>query len=168
MIHVLINELPAIGVGLGTLLLLIAAIAGGDGLRKLAFSLFLVAAVIQVLVYLSGLPTANTLQYVPGITAAGLDQHHTAALLSLIAVELLGVLGATAILSFKRKRTLSRTFLRIALLCSLATTAACGWTVYLGKDIRNSIVREQYLPHRPDAKPKWEKSEEPRKPNIVP
>jgi glucan phosphoethanolaminetransferase (alkaline phosphatase superfamily) len=168
-IHVLINELPAIGVGFGTLLLLIAAIVGGDGLRKLAFGLFVGSAVIQIVVYFSGVPAAITNQYVPGVTTVALGQHHSAALLTLIAVELLGVLGTVAILSFKKKKALSRTFLRIALLCSLATAAACGWTVYLGKDIRNAIVREQYQPHdRPDAKPHWEKSEEPSKPNIVP
>jgi len=45
-VHAVINEAPGLGIGIGTLLLLISALVGGRPLQKAAFSIFAVTGLL--------------------------------------------------------------------------------------------------------------------------
>jgi hypothetical protein len=169
-LHVAINEVPAVGIGLGVLLLLASAVVGGRGLQKTAFKLFTIASVFGLLAFLTGAPAEVALQDAPGMSRLLVEQHRNAARLAVSVTVLLGLIAFNAITSMKQGRALSRTLMTIALFVSMASIASTGWAVYSGIRVHASEVRAQYLPHNlPDVKKALPgKKETPKKPNPVP
>ena len=151
-IHATINECPAAAVGVGTGLLLISTLVGGRRLQKAAFRLFLVASVIAMLAFVSGAPAEIALHDAPGMSKALVEQHRYAARLAVSVTVVLGLIGIAAIKSMRDERALSRAFMVVGLVASLAAVISTGWAVYSGIRVRGAEVQAQYLPHnRPDV-----------------
>jgi hypothetical protein len=146
-LHVAINEAPAIGIGIGTALLFISAVAGGRGLQKTAFRLFALAAGCAIVVFISGGPAQKALEHAPGMSQQLIDEHWYAARLALIVTIVLGIVGIVAIRSMRDGRVLSRAVMLACLLACAAAVASNGWAVYSGIRLQGAEVREQYLPH---------------------
>jgi hypothetical protein len=165
-IHAVLNEVPAAGIGLGLLCLIITFAAGGNGLRKLAFELFALGSVFGILAFLSGSPTEALLASAPGMSKSLVEQHQIAARVAAFVTGLLGLIAFHGVLSLSRGRALSRMFTGLVLFVSLSAIASTGWAVYTGSRVHGAQVGAQYLPHnKPDKdnKPPGEK-ERPKKP----
>ena len=145
-IHAAINEAPAVGIGIGTALLIISAVVGGRRLQKAALRLFAFAAGVAVLVFVSGGPAQTALEHAPGISPELVEEHWYAARLALFVTVLLGLIGIGALRSIRDGRALSRTFMLVSLLACAAAVASNGWAVYSGIRVQGAEVREQYLP----------------------
>jgi len=146
-LHIAINEAPAIGIGIGTALFFISSIAGGKGLQKTAFRLFVLAAVCAVVVFVSGGPAQKALEHAPGMSQDLVDQHWYASRLALFVSTVLGVIGIVGLRSMRNDLALSRALTLICLLACAAAVASNGWAVYSGMRLQGAEVREQYLPH---------------------
>src|SRR4051812_42494532 len=92
-LHVAINEVPAIGIGVGTAMLLISVLAGGRTLQKAAFRLFALSAVFGVFAFWTGAPAQSALRETPGMSETLVDAHWYAARLALSVSVLLGLVG---------------------------------------------------------------------------
>jgi hypothetical protein len=146
-LHIAINEAPAVGIGVGTALFFISAIAGGRGLQKTAFGLFVLTAVCAAVVFVSGGPAQRTLEHAPGVSQELVNQHWYAARVALFVSTVLGVIGIVGLRSMRNARALSRAFMVVCLLACAAAVASNGWAVYSGMRLQGAEVREQYLPH---------------------
>jgi hypothetical protein len=168
--HATINEVPAAGIGIGALLLVISAVAGGRRLQKLAFTLFAAASVLAVLAFLSGRPAETALRDATGMSRALIDQHRDAARLAVSLAVLLGFIGVGALRSMAGGRSLSRALIALSLSVAIATVAATGWGIYSGILVRNAEVQAQYPPsNKPHIdKPAPKKKDVPKAPRAVP
>jgi hypothetical protein len=145
-LHVAINEAPAVGVGIGTALLMMSAVAGGRRIQKTAFELFAISAVLAIAVFLSGGPAQTALQYAPGMSKDLVEEHWYAAKVALSLSTLLGVIGIAAIRFMRNGRALSRGFMLGCLLACAAAVASNGWAVYSGIRVQISEIKAQYPP----------------------
>jgi hypothetical protein len=170
-LHATINEVPAAGIIIGALLLVMSAVAGGRSLQKIAFTLFAAASVCSVLAFLTGPLAETALRDAPGMSRLLVEQHRYAARLAVSLTALLGVIGIGAIMSMSRGRALSRTLMVLALSVALATVAATGWGVHSGILVHNAEVQAEYpASNKPDTtRPEPKKKEQPPKaPRAVP
>jgi hypothetical protein len=140
------TAVPAAGIGFGTVLLVISAVAGGRGLQNVAFRLFALSAVFAVAAFLTGTPAQMALEHAPGMSPDVAKEHWYAARLALSASIFLGLFGIVAIRSMRDERAPSRTFMLVCLLACAAAVASNGWAVYSGIRVQTAEVREQYLP----------------------
>ena len=169
-LHAVINEVPAAGMGIGTLLLLISMVAGGPGIKKTAFRFFALGSLFALLAFFTGPAAESRLQSLPGMSVSRVEQHHDAAILTVWFSGLLGIVSVGALAATKRGRVLSRMFTGMPLFVSLAAAASTGWAAYAGVRVYSSEVRSQYLPQdKPDTKPHLPRVKEtPKKRNPVP
>ena len=145
-VHAVINEAPGVGIGIGTLLFLISALAGGRPLQKAAFSIFAVTGLLAAVAFLSGAPAETVVQGAAGASEKLIHEHHFAARIAVAVTILLGFIGVTAKASMQNGRALSRTLMALSLCASLAAVAATGWAVYSGVRVQNAKIQAQYRP----------------------
>src|SRR5687767_14416593 len=100
-LHAVINEVPAAGIGIGCVLLLIASVAGGGAIRTMAFKIFTVGSFFAVVAFLTGPPALVRLTTSPGLSLARIEAHHDAARLAVWMSGLLGLMSLKAILTMK-------------------------------------------------------------------
>jgi hypothetical protein len=169
-LHALINEVPAAGIGIGALLLLIAMIAGGNAIKKIAFGFFAVGSVFSVLAFLSGPPARLRLETNPGVSIAHIEKHHNAANLAVWVAGLLGTMAVIGLVQMKKGRSLSRTFMGLMLAVSLGSVASTGWAAHNGVRVYTSEIGAQYKPHpTPNPKPHLPRMpDDAKKRNIIP
>jgi len=105
-LHLLLNHVPVIGTLLGLLLLLVAFGRKNEELKKVTLGLFVLIALVTVPVYLTGEPAEEMVENIPGVSEAMIEQHENAALFSLIAVEVGGIIALAGLLLFGRKKGL--------------------------------------------------------------
>jgi hypothetical protein len=145
-LHVAINEAPAAGVGIGTALLVISAVAGGRSLQKTAFRLFTLASVLAFAAFLTGGPAQAALEHAPGMSLELSEQHWFASRLALAATILLGLIGIAGLRSMRTGGAPSRLFMLVSMLACAAALASNGWAVYTGIRVQTAEIREQYPP----------------------
>jgi hypothetical protein len=165
-----INEVPAVGISIGTLLLLISMVAGGPGVRKTAFRFFALGSLFALLAFFTGPIAEIRVRTAPGLSISRVEEHHNAANLAVWFSALLGFMSVGAVAAIKRGRKLSRVFMGLTLFVSLAAAASTGWAAYAGIRVYSSEVRGQYQPQdKPDEQPNLPRVKEtPRKRNPVP
>jgi hypothetical protein len=91
-------------------------------------------------VYFTGEPAEDAIERLAGVTDSVIEAHEAAALVSLIAVELLGVLGLAGLL-LSRSRFSPMLVIRSAFGVALITAGLMAWTANLGGRIRHSELQ---------------------------
>ncbi len=105
-LHLLLNHVPVIGTLLGLLLLLVAFGRKNEELKKVTLGLFVLIALVTVPVYLTGEPAEEMVENIPGVSEAMIERHENAALFSLIAVEVGGIIALAGLLLSAGRRGL--------------------------------------------------------------
>lgn len=142
-LHLLLNHVPVIGSVGGLLLLGYAAVRPSAEVLRLTLGMFVALAGIGVLVFLTGEPTEELVERLPGISEAFLERHEDAAL---VATALLGVYGAIALgalVLYRGARAIPRAAVWLLLALALIPTSAMAWTANLGGQIRHSEIRAE-------------------------
>jgi uncharacterized membrane protein len=139
-LHLLLNHFPVIGTVLGLLLLLMAFARKSDELKKVTLGLFVLIALVTVPVYLTGEPAEEMVENIPGISKAMIDRHENAALFSLIAVEVAGIIALAGLLLFQTKKGLGNLLAIVTLAFSVITGGIMAWTSNLGGQIRHTEI----------------------------
>ena len=143
-LHLLSNHIPVPGTVFGLVLLTWGMVRRNESIQRAALATFLVAALVAIPVFLTGEPSEDAVEHLAGTAEAAIETHEDAALLSLISVELLGVIG---VLSFLRRReNLSRVGVRSALVVSIVTAGLMARTANLGGKIRHAKRRGANAP----------------------
>ena len=140
-LHLAISHAPLFAALIGFVILILAVARRSPEMRWVAYGLFVAAALAGIPVFLSGEGSEEAIERLPGVSEALIDAHAAAAKVSLIGIELLGVLSLIAF-GLERVRNLSLAPLVLAvLLASGIETASLGYTANLGGQIRHSEVR---------------------------
>lgn len=143
-IHLLLNHIPILGTLFGLLLLLYAIARGKDDIKKAGFGIFIITGLITIPVFLSGFGAAAIVQDFAGGSEAIIEQHQEAALITPVAV---GLLGAVALLSLWLSRhspNIQGWMVAAALALAVAGTGLGMWTGNLGGQIRHTEVRADF------------------------
>ena len=140
-VHLLLNHIPVIGTFLGLLLLLVAFVRKSEELKKVTLGLFVLIALLTIPVYLTGDPAAEMVENIPTVSKVMIGRHEDAALFSLIAVEVTGVIALAGLLVFNRKKGLGNLLALLTLAFSVVAGGVVAWTANLGGQIRHTEIR---------------------------
>ena len=139
-VHLILNHVPVLGTVFGLVLLAWGSWRQNVSLQRAALVTFIIAALVAIPVYLTGEPAQDAVQRLAGVTENAIEAHEEAALVSLIAVELLGVLGVISLLLARAQRS-TAIVMRGALAVAIVTAGLMAWTANLGGRIRHSELR---------------------------
>lgn len=140
-IHLMLNHVPVLGAVFGLALLAYGMWRRNESLQRAALWTFVIAALVAIPVYLTGEPAEDAVEHLAGTAESAIEAHEEAALLSLIAMELLGAL-ALAALVLARTRFTPTLVVRGALAVAIFTAGLMAWTANLGGRIRHSELRQ--------------------------
>src|SRR5574341_309884 len=140
-IHLLLNHVPVLGTIFGLALLVYALAVKSEGLKKLSFGLFFLMALAALPVYFTGEPAEEIVEDQAGISKPLIERHEGAALASLLAVEVAGLLGLAGLVLSKRGRVAPRGVAVATAGIGLVATILIGRTARLGGQIHHEEIR---------------------------
>jgi len=139
-IHLILTHVPVIGIG-GVILLFIIAIARrSNELLVVALAFTILLSLVTIPVYLTGEPSEEIVEDLPGISKELIDQHEEQAEVAFILVE---VTGAIALITLIVGRYSNRFGKRLAILTLVVLIISGGllvWTANLGGKIRHTEI----------------------------
>ncbi len=140
-LHLLLNHISLPGILFGLALLLVALSRSNDELKKLSCCVFVLIALLAIPTYLTGEGAEEVVEHLPGIEHELIEEHEESALVSLVAIEVLGLLSLAGLVRFRGSGELPRWFVTACLLLSIVVAGMVAWTSNLGGRIRHSETR---------------------------
>ncbi len=92
-IHLLLNHVPVLGTVFGLSLLGWSMLRRDLGVQRVALGVFVAIAMLALPAYFSGEPAKDVVEHAARVSEQAIEVHERAALVSLIGVELLGLVG---------------------------------------------------------------------------
>jgi uncharacterized membrane protein len=133
-LHLLLNHLPTIGLGIALGLLVAALVKKSEDLKQAAFVGFFLLALAAIPAYLTGSAAQIAIQDQPGVSQDVMAAHQDAALLALIVMELMGFVAWMALWRFRRWHE------RTVLVLALVTFALMASAANIGGHIRHPEI----------------------------
>jgi uncharacterized membrane protein len=135
-LHLVLNHVPVLGTIFGLALLGWGLFRRSDVLQRAALITCVVVALGAVPAYLTGEPAEDIIENIAPTVENAIEAHEEAALVSFIAV---GVLGALALAALLLARTRFNPTLAVysAFATAVVTAALMAWTANLGGRIRH-------------------------------
>ncbi len=140
-LHLVLNHIPVVGALFGILLLFISLALKSDELKKATLILFAIIALFSIPVFLTGEPAEGMVEHLDGVSESVIERHEESALVSLVTVELLGIISLAGLFLLRRAPRLPAWFVALLLVLSIAAAASLAWTANLGREIRHSEIR---------------------------
>ncbi|MBI3989115.1 MAG: hypothetical protein HY347_05815 [candidate division NC10 bacterium] len=140
-LHLVLNHVPVIGMVLGVVLLAVALVKQSRDLQRVSLGFFILLALLALPVYFTGEPAAKVIEQLPGVSESVIERHEEAALIALVAVEVLGVIALGGVFLSRRPKTIPTWFAITLLLLSIAVGGWMVWTANLGGQIRHTEIR---------------------------
>lgn len=137
-IHLMLNHVPVLGTVFGLVLLVWGLLRRSDVLQRAALATFVVVALTAIVVYLTGEPAEGVVERLVGTAEPAIEAHEGAAVVSLIGVELLGVIALGGLVLARRSWHAALTL--GALVGSMVTAGLMARTANLGGQIRHTEV----------------------------
>jgi len=148
-VHLMINHFPVVGVLGGILLLGYALVRKSEEIKMVSLGVFVLIALITIPVFLTGERAEEEVKHIPGVTEAYIGRHEELAELSLVLMEMLGVLALADLILLKLKGNIPMFAIILVLVLSLITAAVVGFTANLGGQIRHTEIRDVAAPAVP-------------------
>lgn len=139
--HLVLNHLPVVGTLFSLLLLGWALIRRSPELLKTALGVVVLVGLTTIPTYLTGEPAEHTIEHLPGVDKAFVEEHETMGQFALACGVVLSVVAAAALGVGVRS---SKRLLIGALVVWLANALAfgvMGYTAHLGGMIRHPEIR---------------------------
>lgn len=144
-IHLILNHIPIVGVAFVAVQLLIALIYRNHLMQKVSLVFLVVIALTTAIVYQTGDGTTAAVKNLPGVSAALIDAHSSAAHFGLAVMFVIGCVALGGLLLFMRRDKLPRLFVVAVFVLTLVATGIMIWIGYLGGQIMHSEIRQQSL-----------------------
>jgi uncharacterized membrane protein len=137
-LHLMLNHVPVLGTVFGLGLLVWGMLRRNESVQRAALATFGIAAIVAIPVYLTGEPAESAVEHLAGTTEAAIEAHEEAALISLISLEIVGLIAFAGMVL--RKVMALRVATRAALVLSLVTAGLMARTANLGGRIRHAEI----------------------------
>ena len=96
-VHLILNHVPVLGTLFGLLLLAWGILRRNDSLQRAALLTFTLVALVAIPAYLTGKPAEEAVEHLTGTAGSAIEPHEDAALVSFLAMEVLGALALGAL-----------------------------------------------------------------------
>jgi uncharacterized membrane protein len=140
-LHLVLNHFPILGTFFGLLLLLYGLVRKSDEIKKASFGSFTITALITIPAYGSGLGATTIVEGLPDVSKTIIEQHQQAALITLVAIEILGAVALFSLWSSRRSPNTRKWLVFIVLMLAVLVNGLGMWTGSLGGQIRHTEVR---------------------------
>ncbi len=143
-IHIMLNHIPVIGVIFSGVLLTIAIILKNVQFQRVALSFIVFMSLSAIPVFLTGEPTEEVIEDLPGVSKDFIEEHEEAALAAFIGMEIAGGLALLGLIFFRKTPKLPGYVPTGILVLTIICMALFTWTAYLGGHIRHSEIRADF------------------------
>lgn len=140
-LHLLLNHIPILGTLFGLVLLFYALVGKSDEIKKASFGSFIVTALITIPAFGSGLGAAPIVERLPDVSKTIIERHQQAALITLVAIEILGAVALLSLWLARRSPNARRWMVFVVLALAVISGGLGMWTGSLGGEIRHTEVR---------------------------
>jgi len=125
-LHLLLNHLPTVGLGIALGLLLASLLKKSEDLQQASFVAFFLLGLLAIPAYLTGSAAQIVLQNEPDVSQQVMAAHQDAALLALILMEITGLVAWIALWRFRRWHEAGILVLAIVTFGLMASAANIG------------------------------------------
>jgi uncharacterized membrane protein len=139
-IHLLLNHVPTVGTAIAIALLILSLIRKNDELKRAALEVFFIVALLTIPAYLSGVSAEKQIREREGVSLAMMAAHESAAVASLVLMQLAGAFAWFGLWKFRRTARWGTTALIGVLVLSALTMAVTVRTANLGGEIRHPEI----------------------------
>lgn len=143
-VHLIINHFPVIGIPGVILLLVYSLVRKSEEVKMVSLGLFAIIALITLAVYFTGEAAEKVVKNLPGVTETYIGRHEEIASLTLVLVEILGIISWAGLVLLRRSGAIPKWFAVMILILSLITAAGVNLTAYLGGQIRHTEIRDDF------------------------
>lgn len=139
-VHLILNHFPVVGTAAAAGLLVLALLTRRDVLARAGLWALVASAALAVPVYLTGGAAEDVVEEL-GVAERFIDAHEEAALITFVALLVLGALAASALWVYRRRSEIPLKL--VAGLCALSLGAGLltARTANLGGEIRHTEIR---------------------------
>ena len=140
-VHLIINHIPVIGIGLLILLFIVAMVRKNKGLITVALAFIILISLATIPVYLTGEPAEEVVEDMPGISEELIKEHEEQAEIAFILVEVAGGLALITLIARRYSDNLGQRLVILTLLVLIVSGGLLGWTANLGGKIHHEEIR---------------------------
>ncbi len=140
-IHLTLNHIPIVTNLVGILLLLCAIVRKNAEWKKAAVGIFILSALISIPTYLTGEPSEDAIEHLPGVSKDDIHEHEEAAEFAFVAILALGALSLFGSFLSWKQGSYPAWFIPAVLVFGLIVGGILARTAYLGGKIRHPEIR---------------------------
>ncbi|HZS06526.1 MAG TPA: DUF2231 domain-containing protein [Blastocatellia bacterium] len=140
-LHLMLNHLPVIGIVLVGILLAVALFTGNAQFQRVSLWFLILLALAAIPVYLTGEPTEERVENLPGISGAVIERHEDIAKFAFVALEILGGAALVSLLAYRKSARLPKALLSGVLALTVVSAGLFSWTGWTGGQIRHTEIR---------------------------
>jgi len=148
-VHVILNHFPIVGLIIGTLILIAGMAFNNDGIKISGLGTIIFAALMAVVVDLTGDPAKEAVKGIPDIVGSLINRHEDIASVALFLIIPAGLMAALTLYSIWKKEKSVRFLLIFTLVLSFICCTAMGYAGRTGGQIRHTEFRndatKQYI-----------------------
>ena len=139
--HLLFNHVAILGVIFSTLLFLVSYFKRNMIMIRTAQAGFILSALVAIPVFLTGESAEHAIRDYPAVVNSDIHEHEEVAEITIWFIYALGLLAISGFFLDRTKLIFKKWFMLLLLLLSLASSAAIGFTGFLGGYIRHPEIR---------------------------
>lgn len=139
-IHLLVTHLPIFGSILGAFVLIHGIWTKSNATLIAAYNVLIISAIGAGIAYATGEGAEETVEHIQGISKNVIEEHAESALISLIALIVVGCISLIGLFVTLKQSPLIRLFSMIILFSALVAFGLAARTGYLGGQIRHTEI----------------------------
>lgn len=140
-LHLMLTHFPIVGTIIGVIILAYGQFSKKNEIKKVAFLIFIIMALLTIPVFLTGDGAEETVEHIPGVSEKLIERHAEFAENAIIFMGLLGLLSLVSFIAIVRKLSIEKIVAIITLSVSLVTCAVFVQVGNLGGQIRHSEIQ---------------------------
>lgn len=139
-LHLMLTHVPLFGTVGSLVLLLIAFWRKSDELKRVAFGLIVLTALLTLPLYFTGEPAEEAVEHLSGVSKATIEVHEDAAKIAFVSMLATGAVALASFAIFRRARAITKPFTGGVLLMVIVTVLLMGRTANLGGKVRHTEI----------------------------
>jgi uncharacterized membrane protein len=139
-IHLVLNHIPVIGIGVVIAFLLAGRARGSRELEWVSLQMFVALALLTIPVYFTGSPASHQMRELPGVARETIQRHSSVSDFAFATMEALGALSLGTLVKFRSPAVVPARLTAALLALALAALGLMIWTANLGGRIRHPEI----------------------------